>query len=248
MTEYAFDTVRNLNFDSCSTSKLSLSLKSEIFDDFTLTPDEPKVVVNCEFEDFTLTPEGSFSETMSEANQSAAPCESLIHKIKTDSVDSEDLTRKDESITSNEVMMIVDKFLANEKLLYERRNENDRAESIYPSTSTTDTEQRQNVDDGDPPGPLNDNQSVDALDSKRNQSFSSTDTDEKFSIVDMDEESIKNAVVSAFTSEITKEFDLLFSRAQLENDECLMVAEDPESSNETHQLTVHVQSLQQRMP
>lgn len=229
LTEYAFDTVRNLNLDSCSTSKLSLSLKSEIFDDFTLTPDEPKNVVNCEFEDFTLTPEGSFSEATSDA----------IKKIKNDSLDSEDLTRKDESITSNEVMMIVDKFLANEKLLHEQRN---REESIHPSKST-DVE-HQNADNS--PLLLNEIQSSNAFDFKRNQSFSSTDTDEKFSIVDLDDESIKN-VVSAFTSEITKEFDLLFSRAQLENDEILVV-EDTEPSNDSNKLTIHGPSSPQRIP
>lgn len=234
LTEYAFDTVRNLNLDSCSTSKLSLSLKSEIFDDFTLTPDDPKVVVNCEFEDFTLTPEGSFSEATTDANNSTSHCGTLNQNVKNDSVDSEDLTRKDESITSNEVMMIVDKFLANEKLLHERRSQ---CQSIYPSTST-DVEQT-----GDSSQLLNEN----AFDLKRNQSLSSTDTDEKFSIVDLDDESIKN-VVSAFTSEITKEFDLLFSRAQLENDENLVVDDTEPPSNDANQLTVHGQSSPPRMP
>lgn len=221
LTEYAFDTVRNLNLDSCSTSKLSLSLKSEIFDDFTLTPDESKVVVNCEFEDFTLTPEGSFSEATSNANNSTTPGANQKRKTETDSLDSEDLTRKDESITSNEVMMIVDKFLANEK---------QRAQN--PSTSAD-----QNADAESPK----------AVDFQRNQSFSSTDTDEKFSIVDLDDESIKN-VVSAFTSEITKEFDLLFTRAQLENDENVVVVEDTEPSNDMNKLTIHGQSSPQRIP
>lgn len=65
LTEYAFDTVKNLNMDSCSTnSKLSLSLKSEIFDDFTITPDDLKkpITNKCDIEDFTLTPDGSLSD------------------------------------------------------------------------------------------------------------------------------------------------------------------------------------------
>lgn len=227
LTEYAFDTVRNLNLDSCSTSKLSLSLKSEIFDDFTLTPDEAKVVVNCECEDFTLTPEGSFSETTSEAAQGH-----LILKMKCDSMDSEDpTTRKDESITSNEVMMIVDKFLANEKLLYDHSNDN------RPSTSTA----------GEHEKGANPIQSPDTCDSKRHQSVSSTDTDEKFSIVDLDDESLSKNVVSAFTSEITKEFDLLFSRAQLENDENEAV-EDTQPFIDSNQLTTQDRSSPQRIP
>lgn len=227
LTEYAFDTVRNLNLDSCSTSKLSLSLKSEIFDDFTLTPDEPKVVLNCEFEDFTLTPDGSFSEATSDANQFATNDETLNQKFKTDSVDSEDATRKDESITSNEVMMIVDKFLANEKLLYEQRSVIQN-ESVYPSTSTADTQQLTVAE-----LPSSQNQDSDsAVDLNRNRSFSSSDTEEKFSIVDLDDESTKNAV-SDFTSEITKEFDLLFCRAQLENDENLVVETEEAPSNDS---------------
>lgn len=230
LTEYAFDTVRNLNLDSCSTSKLSLSLKSEIFDDFPLTPDEPKVVVNCDIEDFTLTPDGSFSEAASDGNNSTAHCETTDQKITNDSVDSEDLTRIDESITSNEVMMIVDKFLANEKLFYERN-------FSHPSTSTDIYDQNSDL-------PLNESQTL--IDPERTQSFSSNDTDEKFSIVDLDDEPVKNNV-SAFTSEITKEFDFLFTRAQLENDEILVV-EDPEPSNDSNTLTVDGESSPQRMP
>lgn len=64
-SEYAFDTVKQINLDSCSTSNLSLSLNSDIFDDITLAAPvdtENKTVKICEMDDFTLTPSGSMSE------------------------------------------------------------------------------------------------------------------------------------------------------------------------------------------
>lgn len=70
-SEYAFDTVKQINLDSCSTSKLSLSLNSDIFDDITLAaPDENslKTVKICEMDDFTLTPDGSMCETNNNNN------------------------------------------------------------------------------------------------------------------------------------------------------------------------------------
>nr|XP_029709151.1 uncharacterized protein LOC109420026 isoform X1 [Aedes albopictus] len=72
LTDYAFDTVKNANLDSCSTSRLSLSLKSEIFEETLANgandgSGEIKQIKNWNIEDFTLTPEGSFSdETMDE--------------------------------------------------------------------------------------------------------------------------------------------------------------------------------------
>lgn len=65
-SEYAFDTVRQLHLDSCSTSKLSLSLNSDIFDDITLAPPLEtgiKTIKICEMDDFTITPDGSSAET-----------------------------------------------------------------------------------------------------------------------------------------------------------------------------------------
>jgi hypothetical protein len=63
-SEYAFDTVKQIHLDSCSTSRLSLSLNSDIFDDITLTvpADSAKTIQICEMDDFTLTPDGSVSE------------------------------------------------------------------------------------------------------------------------------------------------------------------------------------------
>lgn len=68
-SEYAFDTVRQI---SCSTSRLSLSLNSDIFDDITLTaPLESliKTVKICEMDDFTLTPDGSTTESTHETRE-----------------------------------------------------------------------------------------------------------------------------------------------------------------------------------
>lgn len=81
-SEYAFDTVKQLHLDSCSTSKLSLSLNSDIFDDITIAAplDENKPVKICEMDDFTLTPDGS----MSENNKVKAAQESEQDKIKSE--------------------------------------------------------------------------------------------------------------------------------------------------------------------
>ncbi|XP_058448321.1 uncharacterized protein LOC131428403 isoform X1 [Malaya genurostris] len=67
LTDYAFDTVKNVNLDSCSTSRLSLSLKSEIFEETLANARnnescEIKQIKNWNIEDFTLTPDGSLSD------------------------------------------------------------------------------------------------------------------------------------------------------------------------------------------
>lgn len=71
-SEYAFDTVKQINLDSCSTSKLSLSLSSDIFDDITLATAPPllpdatiKTLRISEIDDFTITPDGSITENSS---------------------------------------------------------------------------------------------------------------------------------------------------------------------------------------
>lgn len=122
LTGYEFDTVKNLNLDSCSTSKLSLSLKSDGFDDFTLTPDEPRIMKNCDVEDFTLTPDASYSEppfgTSSTDDVNNALDLFDIRSGRGMHGDNSDET----STLSNEVLMIVDKFLANERLLQQNLN------------------------------------------------------------------------------------------------------------------------------
>jgi hypothetical protein len=75
-SEYAFDTVKQINLDSCSTSKLSLSLNSDIFDDITISVSHPppfmpdttiKTLKISEIDDFTLTPDGSITENSAAA-------------------------------------------------------------------------------------------------------------------------------------------------------------------------------------
>lgn len=150
LTEYAFDTVRNLQLDSCSSnSKMSLSIKSEIFDDYVLTPDPDEAYYitarSCDVEDFTLTPDASIYEI------------TAVRKASTSSVADQ------HSFTSQDAVEIVDKFLAREQQLL-------REEISLEIHSSDDEEDASNEGD-----------------------------------------------VSAFTSELTKEFDLLFSRAEEES-------------------------------
>lgn len=84
-SEYAFDTVKQINLDSCSTSKLSLSLNSDIFDDITLAAPVDsaiKTIKICEMDDFTLTPDGSTAETNNEGRVLAIAQVSEQEKIK----------------------------------------------------------------------------------------------------------------------------------------------------------------------
>ncbi|XP_053676253.1 uncharacterized protein LOC128726464 [Anopheles nili] len=169
LTDYAFDTVRNVNLDSCSTSRLSLSLKSEIFDETAtdrrlsdpiasgpgleqeLPADvgsEVPRIKSWNIEDFTLTPEESFSDEQ-------LPLDGLV---------AADMPTK-----------------STEQVL-------------EPSEQT------------DPP-PIE-------LDPHTN----GVDTAIEYTIVDLDEEPYAlDPAISEFTSEITKEFDLLFSRAETES-------------------------------
>lgn len=257
LTEYAFDTVRNLKLDSCSTSKLSLSLKSEIFDDYTITPEETKVLHNCVFEDFTLTPEGSFSET-SGADIQTINIVQAIQTSTTDDVQSATMQlppipsisfdveqpppkSEDHSLTSNDVVLIVDKFLANEhKLLAEQL-------AIDTSSSTNDLPRivgmqhkkiRKNIFDFD----------FDSMSPVSSMSISPARVaecldGEKFSIIDLDDDSLKN-VVSAFTSEITKEFDLLFSRAEQDNELLQTLTDDVSVATENRYETSPPNSVQ----
>lgn len=231
VTGYDFDTVKNLNLDSCSTSKLSLSLKSDGFDDFTLTPDEPKKVVrNCDAEDFTLTPEASCNDvvplclsTFDDVPESDVP---YIETWQSDRVcgtqrepselllASESSAKPDnDSISSNEVVMVVDKFLSNERLLQQSLN-------IIPVDVKSFTSPLISPIDSDA-------SSTNALIEKQKsilfhlQSSSSKSTlddaldldkinfDEDYD-VDVDSTNEKR---TALTNEMTKEFDLLFSRA-----------------------------------
>lgn len=225
VTGYDFDTVKNLNLDSCSTSKLSLSLKSEGFDEFTLTPDEPKIIRNCDAEDFTLTPEASCHEmvpvclsTIEEPESDLPLAETLEDQIgevqPSEVFASEPNVKGDEdSISSNEVVMIVDKFLAGERLLQQNL-------SIIPVDVKTLTSPLVSPIDSDA-------SSTNALIEKQKsilfnlQSSSSkstlddaTDLEKLNFDEDYEPDESKDKEISTFTTEITKEFDLLFSRAE----------------------------------
>ncbi|XP_058120320.1 uncharacterized protein LOC131281202 [Anopheles ziemanni] len=172
LTDYAFDTVRNMNLDSCSTSRLSLSLKSEIFeetangssgggapvvaDSATAGPplvaeansDGPRIK-SWNIEDFTLTPEESFSDEQLPLDEPSASGNGDIVRIA--------------------------------ELLQERCEE----------TLLSNDELGQDQQGG---------------------------TNAQYTIVDLDEEPyLLDPAISEFTSEITKEFDLLFSRAETES-------------------------------
>lgn len=118
--------------ESSSASKLSLSLKSEGFEDFTLTPDEPRIIKNCDLEDFSLTPEASVSESpMGAATADDACAELNFHETRqTDSLPRPSIGEHSETLSNNDVLEIVDKFLTNERLLQENLN-------IIPITRTS---------------------------------------------------------------------------------------------------------------
>ncbi|XP_035783069.1 uncharacterized protein LOC118461627 [Anopheles albimanus] len=200
LTDYAFDTVRNINLDSCSTSRLSLSLKSEIFEETAngslgggtsiavdLQPsasvaesatetgaDVPRIK-SWNIEDFTLTPEESFSD----------------EQLPLDGPGATEIARDPStSVTpSNEDIVRIT------ELLQERL---DQRRLSSPTEQITL-----------PPAPA---LRQDHLESEMNVSNA------EYTIVDLDEEPyLQDPTISEFTSEITKEFDLLFSRAETES-------------------------------
>lgn len=238
VTGYDFDTVKNLNLDSCSTSKLSLSLKSEGFDEFTLTPDEPKVVRNCDAEDFTLTPEATCNEmapvclsTIDEPESESHLAETLRSEHLGETPQSEVITSEpnaktdDESISSNEVVMIVDKFLAGERLLQQNL-------SIIPiDTKTLSSPVISPIDsDASSTNALIEKQKSILFNLQSSSSKSTLDDAIDFDKINFDEDfnldDAKDKEISTFTTEITKEFDLLFSRAENAS------AVQPKSSND----------------
>lgn len=168
ITEYAFDTVRNVNLDSCSTSKLSLSFKSEIFEEFTLTPDEAIPIVNCDMEDFTLTPDGSLCENASLTiiNENKSKCASTENSIN-DGYEGSQSTDE-----QHNVIQMIDKFITNERI-----------------------------------GP-NSEESILGVPRKDTNIFNFD--------VDYDVQ-CDDGVISNFTTELTKEFDFLFEKADEEN-------------------------------
>lgn len=232
VTGYDFDTVKNLNLDSCSTSKLSLSLKSDGFDDFTLTPDEPKKLVrNCDAEDFTLTPEASCNNdvlplclsTFDDVPESDVPfietwqsdrmC-GTQHEQSNLLLASEPSVKPDEdSISSNEVVMIVDKFLATERLLQQSLNiiPIDIKSITSPLISPIDS-------DASSTNALIEKQKSILFNLQSSSSKSTLDDAIDLDKINFDEDygaddTNERRMSTALSSEMTKEFDLLFSRA-----------------------------------
>lgn len=223
LTGYDFDTVKNLNLDSCSTSKLSLSLKSDGFEEFTLTPDEPKRVKNADAEDFTLTPEASVSEApIGVSTTDDADTEfNLGETMRSDSIFEQGTKNEDGSISSNEVLVIVDKFLTNERLLQQNLNIVPIPNSKLPSSTLMSP-----VD--------SDASSTNALIERQSGTMFNISSSSKSTLDDaleldannLDEDfdfgepsKTNNDDVSTFTTELTKEFDLLFTRAQQDIDD-----------------------------
>ncbi|XP_049537652.1 uncharacterized protein LOC125952293 isoform X1 [Anopheles darlingi] len=200
LTDYAFDTVRNINLDSCSTSRLSLSLKSEIFEETangssgggtsiavdlpssagvvesgTETGTDVPRIKSWNIEDFTLTPEESFSDEQLPLD--GAVVAELVGDPST-------------SVTpSNEDIVRISELLQDR--LDQRRLSSPTEQTTLPPVQSL----RQ-----------------DNLESEVNASNA------EYTIVDLDEEPyLHDPTISEFTSEITKEFDLLFSRAETES-------------------------------
>lgn len=225
LTGYDFDTVKNLNLDSCSTSKMSLSLKSEGFDDFTLTPDEPKIPRNCDLEDFTLTPEASYSEAPVGASTTddADTDLNLGEANRADSIFESSTKNDDGSISSNEVLVIVDKFLTNERLLQQNLNI-----VPIPITSKSFTSPLVSPIDSDASSTnvLLEKQKGTLFNLQSSSSKSTLDDALDLEKINFDEEfdgdcdaneiEAKNREMSTLTTEITREFDLLFSRAKID--------------------------------
>ncbi|XP_041775254.1 uncharacterized protein LOC121595386 [Anopheles merus] len=173
LTDYAFDTVRNMNLDSCSTSRLSLSIKSEIFEDTTngggsgggasITAD--------------VGVAGGQQDTGTGSVDMAGEAGSEVPRIKSWNI--EDFTLTPEESFSDEQLPL------------------DAPSEDEPSKVVTDCASVQLAE------PLE-------LDHHNGTA--------EYTIVDLDEEPyLHDPTISEFTSEITKEFDLLFSRAETES-------------------------------
>uniref|UniRef100_A0A182QTG8 Protein-tyrosine-phosphatase n=1 Tax=Anopheles farauti TaxID=69004 RepID=A0A182QTG8_9DIPT len=187
LTDYAFDTVRNVNLDSCSTSRLSLSLKSEIFEDSTNgggsggaggsggggpstsgEPITPGTLENSAAGSVDTTPEARGSD---------------VPRIKSWNI--EDFTLTPEESFSDEQL------------------------PLDGPTGNGDTVKLAEL--------LQERCAESCPGQERLEHDHSNGTAE-YTIVDLDEEPyLLDPTISEFTSEITKEFDLLFSRAETES-------------------------------
>uniref|UniRef100_A0A182T3M8 Uncharacterized protein n=1 Tax=Anopheles maculatus TaxID=74869 RepID=A0A182T3M8_9DIPT len=175
LTDYAFDTVRNMNLDSCSTSRLSLSLKSEIFEDTTNgggSGGGPSMVAD----PIAL---GALQDTATCSVESVEPG-SEIPRIKSWNI--EDFTLTPEESFSDEQLPL---------------------DGPSDAVKVAELLREQCADSTTVQEPIE-------LDHHNGTA--------EYTIVDLDEEPyMLDPTISEFTSEITKEFDLLFSRAETES-------------------------------
>ncbi|XP_050076603.1 uncharacterized protein LOC126563866 [Anopheles maculipalpis] len=175
LTDYAFDTVRNMNLDSCSTSRLSLSLKSEIFEDTTNgggSGGGPSMVTDS-------IAINALQDTATCSVESVEAC-AEIPRIKSWNI--EDFTLTPEESFSDEQLPLdgPSDVVKVAELLQERCSDG----SAVPEPIEVDHH----------------------------------NGTAEYTIVDLDEEPyMLDPTISQFTSEITKEFDLLFSRAETES-------------------------------
>uniref|UniRef100_A0A182W774 Protein-tyrosine-phosphatase n=1 Tax=Anopheles minimus TaxID=112268 RepID=A0A182W774_9DIPT len=180
LTDYAFDTVRNMNLDSCSTSRLSLSLKSEIFEDTANgggSGGGPSMVTE-------LATSGTLQDGAT-CGMESVEAGAEVPRIKSWNI--EDFTLTPEESFSDEQLPLDGPSESDASKIAELLQERCADGSI----TTTVQEPRE-------------------LDHHNGTA--------EYTIVDLDEEPyMLDPTISEFTSEITKEFDLLFSRAETES-------------------------------
>uniref|UniRef100_A0A182LZH9 protein-tyrosine-phosphatase n=1 Tax=Anopheles culicifacies TaxID=139723 RepID=A0A182LZH9_9DIPT len=184
LTDYAFDTVRNMNLDSCSTSRLSLSLKSEIFEDTANgggSGGGPSMVTE------PLTSGTPLQDAVT-CGVESAEVGSEVPRIKSWNI--EDFTLTPEESFSDEQLPLDGPSESDASKIAELLQERCADDTSTPTTTVVQ----------EPP----------ELDHHNGTA--------EYTIVDLDEEPyMLDPTISEFTSEITKEFDLLFSRAETES-------------------------------
>ncbi|XP_052894608.1 uncharacterized protein LOC128301961 [Anopheles moucheti] len=178
LTDYAFDTVRNMNLDSCSTSRLSLSLKSEIFEDTANgggSGGGPSLAAE--------------PVTGHSTQQDAATC-------SVESVEASAEVPRIKSWNIEDFTLTPEESFSDEQLPLDGPCDGD-------ASKIAELIQERCADSSSAQEPLE-------LDHHNGTA--------EYTIVDLDEEPyMLDPTISEFTSEITKEFDLLFSRAETES-------------------------------
>ncbi|XP_035915848.1 uncharacterized protein LOC118513777 [Anopheles stephensi] len=175
LTDYAFDTVRNMNLDSCSTSRLSLSLKSEIFED-------------------TTNGGGSGGGPSMAADPMAIGALQDAASCGTESVEASSEVPRIKSWNIEDFTLTPEESFSDEQLPLDGPSD---------AVKVAELLQERCADSSTVQDPI-------VLDHHNGTA--------EYTIVDLDEEPyMLDPTISEFTSEITKEFDLLFSRAETES-------------------------------